>query len=130
LRGEGRGEGLLFEFGQEHLEDPFQVLDDIVVPDADHSITERAEVAVALPVFRVLGMLAAVEFDNQAPLAASKVNVVAIDRLLTDEFEAAELPTANAYPQREFCGRECAPQRSRSLSALLILAPQRLEPAI
>jgi hypothetical protein len=75
-------------------------------------------------------MLAAVEFDNQAPLAASKVNVVAIDRLLTDEFEAAELPTANAYPQREFCGRECAPQRSRSLSALLILAPQRLEPAI
>ncbi len=78
---------------------------------------------------RAIRMLAAVEFDNQPPLAANEVDVVAIDGLLTDEFEAAELPTANACPQREFCRRECAPQRSRPLSACLILAPQRLDPA-
>jgi hypothetical protein len=40
-------------------------------------------------------VLTAVEFDNQAALAANEVNVVSIDRLLADEFEAAELPTAN-----------------------------------
>src|SRR5882762_9556368 len=73
-------------------------------------------------------MLAAVEFDDQAPLAANEVDVIAIDRLLANEFEAAELPTANACPQRKFCGRERAPQRSRPLSALLILTPRRLEP--
>jgi hypothetical protein len=129
LGGEGRGEGLFFEFGKERLKDPVQILNDFVVPDADHAITEGAEVAVALPVFRAFRMLAAVEFDNQAPLATNEVDVVAVYGLLADEFEAAELPTANACPQREFCSRECTPQRSRPLSALLILTPQRIEPS-
>jgi hypothetical protein len=44
-------------------------------------------------------MLAAVEFDNQAPLTTDNVDVVAIDRLLASEFEAAESATANARPQ-------------------------------
>jgi hypothetical protein len=74
-------------------------------------------------------MLAAVEFDDQAPLAANEVDLIAIDRLLANEFEAAELPTANACPQRKFWGREYAPQRSCPLSAFLILTPQRLEPS-
>jgi hypothetical protein len=72
-------------------------------------------------------VLTAVELDNQAPLAANEVDIVVIDGLLADKFAAAELPTAKACPQREFCGRECAPQRSRPFSAPLILAPQRLE---
>ena len=74
-------------------------------------------------------MLTAVELDNQVPLAANEVDVVSIDGLLADEFEAAELPTAKACPQREFCWREGASQRSRTFSALLILPPQRLEPS-
>jgi hypothetical protein len=74
-------------------------------------------------------VLAAVELDNQAPLAANKVDVVALDRLLANEFEAAELPAANACPQREFCRRECAPERSRTLNMLLVLAPQRGNPS-
>ena len=98
LRGEGRGEGLLFEFGKERLENPVQILNDIVVPDADHAITAGAEIAVALPVFLTSGVLAAVEFDNQAPLATNEVDVVAIDGLLADEFEAVELPAAKACP--------------------------------
>jgi hypothetical protein len=114
----------LFEFGEERLENPVQILNDIVVPDVDHAITAGAEIAVALRVFLASGMLAAVEFDNQAPLATSEVEVVTIDGLLADEFEAAKLSAAKARLQREFCGRECAP-----LSALLILAPQRLEPS-
>ena len=40
LRGEGRGEGLFFEFGQQRLENPVQILNDIVIPDAHHAITE------------------------------------------------------------------------------------------
>jgi hypothetical protein len=74
-------------------------------------------------------VLAAVEFDNQASLAADEIDVISINGLLADEFEAAELPTAKACPEREFCGRECAPQRSRPLSARLILAAQCLEPS-
>ena len=43
-------------------------------------------------------MLATVELKYQAPLAADKVHVVAIDGLLADKFEAAELPSANTCP--------------------------------
>ena len=42
---------------------------------------------------RVLGalhMLAAIAFDNQAPVAANEVNVVSIDRVLADKIEAAQ----------------------------------------
>jgi hypothetical protein len=74
--------------------------------------------------------LAAVELDNQAPLATNEISVVSIDGLLADEFEAAELPAANMCPQREFCGRERAPQRSRPLGALFVPAPQRLAPSV
>ena len=40
LRGEGRGEGLFFEFGQERLENPFKIVNYILVPDVDHAVTE------------------------------------------------------------------------------------------
>ena len=115
---------MFFEFGQKRLENPVQILNDIVIPDADHAITEGAQVAVALLVFGLSRMLTAVEFDNQVPLATNEVGVVPIDGLQAYKFEAAELPTANAGPESEFCGRQRAPQRSRPLGALLILAPQ------
>jgi hypothetical protein len=95
LRGEGWGEGPFFEFGKKRLQNPIRVLNDIVVPDADHAIPESAQPAVALPVLETLRVLTAVDFDNQAALAANEVNIVSIDRLLAGEFEAAELPTAN-----------------------------------
>ena len=115
----------MFESGLECLENPVQIFDDIVVPDADHAIPAGAEVAVALPVVRAIRMLAAVEFDNQPPLAANEVDVVAIDGLLADEFETTKPAAAKPCPQHEFCWRGRAPQRSRTLSALLLPAPQR-----
>jgi hypothetical protein len=54
-------------------------------------------------------MLASVELDNQALLVTNEVDAVPIDTLLADEFEAAELATANVCPQGELCRRECAP---------------------
>src|SRR5215472_459798 len=42
-----------------------------------------------MPVFRAFRVLASVELDNQAPLTTDKVDVVAIDRLLSSKFEAA-----------------------------------------
>src|SRR5271157_2875869 len=42
LRGEGWGEGPFLEFGQQRLENSVQISNHIVVPDADHAITEGA----------------------------------------------------------------------------------------
>jgi hypothetical protein len=86
LRGEGWGEGLSFEFGHERLENSVEIVYYIVVPDSDHTIPERAKRAIALPVFAVFSVLAAVELDYQAPFAANKVDVVSSNRLLADEF--------------------------------------------
>jgi hypothetical protein len=47
-------------------------------------------VAIALLVFETFRVPAAVEFDNRAPLATDEVDIVAIDGLLSDEFEAAQ----------------------------------------
>src|SRR6516162_11426537 len=113
LRGEGWGEGLLFEFRQQRLENAIEILDHIIVPDTDHPITERAKYTIAVPIVAAFRVLASVELDNQAPFAANKVDVILTDWLLADKFEAAQLPAAKTRPQYELCGREGAPQRSR-----------------
>jgi hypothetical protein len=99
LRGEGRREGRFFEFGQERLQNSVKIVDDFVVPDAEHAIAEGAEGTVALLVLGTFRVLTAIEFDNQATFTANEVAAVSINGLLADEFEAAELPTANASPQ-------------------------------
>jgi len=63
------------------------------------------------------------------PLAANKIDVVSSNGLLADEFEAVELTAAKACPHRELCRRERAKQQSRTLNAVLILAPQRPDPS-
>jgi hypothetical protein len=52
------------------LENSVQVVDDIVVPNADYTIAVGAKCAIAVPVSGTFGVLAAVDLDNQAPLAA------------------------------------------------------------
>jgi hypothetical protein len=64
LRGEGRGEGLFFELEKKRVENPVQILDELVVPDADQAIAGGTEVAVALPVFGAFRVLTTVELDN------------------------------------------------------------------
>ena len=87
------------------MENTIQILNNIIVPEADNTITESAQLAVALPVFGAFRVLAAVEFDNQTPLAANKIDVVSIDRFLADEFKATQLPASKVCPQRELRGR-------------------------
>ena len=60
-----------------------------------------------------------------SPFTTNKVDVIPIDGLLADEYEAAELPAANACPQREFCWRAGTPQRTGTLGAPIFLAVQR-----
>jgi hypothetical protein len=46
------------------LQNPIQILDDIVVPYPDHAITEIAEFGAALPVFEASCMLAPIKLDK------------------------------------------------------------------
>jgi hypothetical protein len=73
LRGEGRGEGPLFDLGQQRLKNSVEILDNIVVPDADNTITESAKCTITMSVFGAVRVLAAVELDDQTPLAANSL---------------------------------------------------------
>ena len=62
-----------------------------------------AEVGVAaLVAFRVVGMLAAVEFDDQARIEAGEVGDVGADGSLAAEAVAVELASAEARPEMLF----------------------------
>jgi len=41
VRGEGWGEGIFFELGQERFQNSLQISQDVVVLDTDHVITEN-----------------------------------------------------------------------------------------
>jgi hypothetical protein len=64
------------------LENPVKIVDDIVVPDVDHAVAKGAQPPVALLVCGTFRLLATVEFDDQAPLAANEVDIISIDGLL------------------------------------------------
>jgi len=87
-----------FELGSEHLQDAFDVLEYLVVPDPDDLVAEPDQQCVPLAICRALCMLAAVDFDDQMPFAADEVRAVGTYRLLADEFEAAELAVARLSP--------------------------------
>jgi len=110
LRGEGWGEGLFPQFGQQGLKYAVYVLDDLVIPNPDYPIIDRCQITVALLISGAVSVLATVDFDDQALFTADEVNVVGTDRLLAGEFKAAELPVANASPQCEFGGCQGTPQ--------------------
>ena len=65
----------------------FDILEHVDVPNPDDAVATECEFAVADFVGLAFRVLAAVYFDDQAPLAADKVDIVASDRLLADEFE-------------------------------------------
>ena len=50
------------------MENSVQVVDDTVVPNADHAIAVGAKCAIAVPVLGTFRVLAAVELDKQAPI--------------------------------------------------------------
>jgi hypothetical protein len=87
-----------FELGLEHLQHAFEVFEYLVVPDPDDLVPERSQNCVPLGICCAVGMLAAVDLDDQMPLAADKVGVVGSYRLLAYEFDAAELAVAQLSP--------------------------------
>ncbi len=78
----------------------FVVLHDLVVPETDDAVAERFERGGALlVVFHSIGMLAAVDLDDQLLLQAEEIDDVRADGLLAAEFVACELAVAQGVPE-------------------------------
>jgi hypothetical protein len=97
------------EFRHQHFEDTIEVAEDLVVPDPNDSITKCREIIIALPISRVVGVLPAVDLDDETLLAAHEVGVIRSKRLLAGELQPAETAIAKRQPQDPFGPRAPPP---------------------
>ena len=77
----------------------------MLVPEADYAITLLGKISCSRGVLLLLlGMLTAVELNNQAPFDAAEIGEVRTDAVLSAEFETAEAPGSEVLPQLSFLG--------------------------
>jgi hypothetical protein len=75
-----------------------------MIPESQNPIPQALQVPSPLFVlFRLLGMLPAVELDHQFGFQAKKVGDVATNGLLTPKFAAFQLAVPEPAPQQLFC---------------------------
>jgi hypothetical protein len=77
----------------------------LLVPESNYPITLLVEMGCPPGVFLLMmrfGMLASIEFDNQAPLDATKVSEIRTDLVLPAEFEAIKTSGSEVPPQFPF----------------------------
>jgi hypothetical protein len=106
----------IFEFRPQHLEHALDIAERIVVPNANCAVSEVAQHRVAFGVCNIVGMLAAIHFDDDAQLAANEVDEIRSDRLLPRELETPELPIAKMSPKHKFSARALPPQGAGALN--------------
>ncbi len=109
-------------------EDTFQVLQHIVVPEPQHAEVVRRQPAIAYGVSFRLGMLSAIDLNNQSRSEAKKISYVRSNRNLSAKFEIGKSAVAQGKPQLAF-GICHARTRFSSRSSVLVGPLTRLAPA-
>ena len=102
------GEGLGAERRENRFEHAFGVGEDVVVPEANDTPALAGEPFGPPFIGNVLGMLAAVRFDDEPVLGAGEVNDEGADRMLSSEAIAAEASCAQVSPETDLGVRRCA----------------------
>jgi hypothetical protein len=83
----------------DRIEDHILVLVQLIVPDADYAKTAALEFGIALQVARPVGVLAAVEFNDQASLVTGKVGHIGPYGNLPAELEASQTTIPQQLPE-------------------------------
>jgi hypothetical protein len=86
---------------ENHPKDPFDILDDIVVPEAQHTITLGFEKGGSASISGFI-MLAAIEFDDQPRFDTKKVDDEGADTGLSSELQIAKLAIPDGVPKSAF----------------------------
>ena len=96
------------------IKNAFDIAQNVVVPESNDVISRFLQSPGSDGVFRtVLGMLSAVDLDDQFQIERDEINNVAGDRLLPFEFNALESPIAQFAPDQLFGFRHPASERAR-----------------
>jgi hypothetical protein len=75
------------------------VLQDVVIPEAEDGVALLADEGVAAGVMGIVGVLGAVDFDDEPFLAAAKICEVRPYGKLADELVTAELAALEFQPE-------------------------------
>jgi len=81
--------------GHDHFQYTVAIAQHVVIPKTKNSITFRSKPPIAFDITRVLGVLSAIDFDDDAPLVADEVDDEAADQRLSPEAEAIETMCAH-----------------------------------
>src|SRR4026208_40298 len=95
-------------------EDAVNVLQHVVVPEAQRAIAMCDEPSVAHLVGRAVGMLAAIHLDNELCLQAGKVCDEWADRTLLAKVKAIQLLLSQVVPQLSLTVRQVATELART----------------
>src|SRR5690242_18298794 len=91
-----------FELRCEHRNDALGVRQDVVAPDADDAIAQDREKSITLSIGNTVGVLPAIDLDDQIPRAADEIGNVWPNRLLSREFKSAQAAIAYFHPEYPF----------------------------
>jgi hypothetical protein len=94
-----------FELGCEHLRHAIEIAENLIVPDANDSVAKGSKVSVAAPIGFAIGVLTAVDLDDETLLAAHEVGVTRSKRLLAREFQPSETAITKSQPQHPLGSR-------------------------
>jgi hypothetical protein len=86
---------------EDRLNDIIESLDNVYVPEAQHSIAGRSQEIIApLVVGRALSVLAPVELNDESVIERGEITDVEANLMLATEFEAGELSSSKAAPEK------------------------------
>jgi hypothetical protein len=97
----------------------FELVVNLIIPEPQHSITERLQEGVALLIIIFLAQMSfAIKLNNHLAACTNKIDDVRPNRLLTPKLEIIKSATSKVLPQNDFSRRSfCSqPPCLRSLS--------------
>ena len=84
------------------LQNPFAILQHLVVPEAKHLPALVRQISVTDIVANAFGVLRTVGFDNQLSADTKKVDNIGTDRNLSTKLESVQATIAKKTPQAQF----------------------------
>jgi len=100
------------KLGCEHLQDAVEITENFIIPDPGNAISEGIQVSIAALIRGTVGMLSAIDLNDETLLAAYKIDVIRSDRLLARELQPTETTVAQRQPQDPFGPRASSSQRA------------------
>ena len=123
-----RVRGSLRECSRDYFKNARHICQHVVIPESQNVLFMLGKPFVANGIARVVGVLAAIHFNDETMFPANQVNCVRTDWLLANEFKSVQPARPELTPERRFGFRHCLPQIPGTLGLFLISRAQADSP--